>query len=546
MKIALGQINTTVGDFSGNAARIIDFSQRALTAGADLIIFPELSVCGYPARDMVERPAFVQRNRIMVSKIAEATRGIAVICGYVTPAGAETGKAVMNSAALLRDGKIEFQQSKMLLPTYDVFDEQRNFAAASEQSLMTFNGRKVALTICEDAWNDKTFWPHRLYSVDPVEELVKAGADIIFNISASPFQMGKPKVREEMLAAIARRSNMPVVLVNQVGGNDSVVFDGTSIVVNPQGEVVARARSCEEDLIYYDTSTGKGDLRPLVTDRPAAAYAALVLGTRDYLHKCGFQKAVLGLSGGIDSALVACIAVDALGAENVMGIGMPSQYSSQGSIDDARALAKNLGTEFHLVPIRPTFDAMRDATRELFSGRKEDVTEENMQARVRGSILMAAANKFNALVLTTSNKSEMAVGYSTLYGDMAGALAVIADVPKTFVYDLARWVNREAERIPLSSIEKPPSAELRPDQMDTDTLPPYDVLDCILEDYVEDLKTPKAIAQERGYDLQLVSRVVKMIERTEYKRQQAPPGLKITEKAFGVGRRFPIAAKYEI
>lgn len=548
MKIALGQINPTVGDFSGNSRKIIDFAARAKAQGADLVVFPEMCVCGYPARDMVERPAFVRRNQETVEKIAEATRGIAVICGFVTAAKAETGKSVMNSAALLADGKIQFQQSKMLLPTYDVFDEQRNFAPAEKQEVLRFGDRNVALTICEDAWNDKHFWPRRLYSVDPVETLIKAGGDFVINISASPFHIGKPQLRQDMLTTIARTDNVPVLFVNQVGGNDSVVFDGASMVIAPNGEILARGKSFEEDLIFFDTVTGKGDIHPQPQGREESAYQALVLGTRDYVHKTGFGQAIIGLSGGIDSALVAAIAVDALGAKNVIGVGMPSQYSSQHSLDDAKALAAALGIDYMLIPITDMFATFRKTMEPAFKGMPEDITEENMQSRIRGMILMALSNKLRALVLSTGNKSEYAVGYSTLYGDMAGALAVISDVPKTFVYKLSRYVNCKASReiIPRSTLEKEPSAELRPNQKDTDSLPPYEVLDLILEDYVEDLKTVKQIAQERGLEKELVLRVVRLIERSEFKRQQAPPGLKVTEKAFGVGRRFPIAAKYEV
>ncbi|MCU1284804.1 MAG: NH(3)-dependent synthetase [Acidobacteriales bacterium] len=546
MKIALGQINPTVGDFSGNSAKIIDFAHRAKTAGADLIIFPEMSVCGYPARDMVERPAFVARSQKTIEKIAAETVGIAVICGFVTPAPKGTGKSVMNSAGFLKDGKVQFVQSKMLLPTYDVFDEQRNFAPASKQELLAFRSRKLALTICEDAWNDKDFWEHRLYSMDPVDELVRAGADFILNISASPFHLEKLQVREKMLSAIAVDNKMPVLMVNQVGGNDSVIFDGTSLVIAPDGRVVARAKSFEEDLIYFDTETLKGDVREPMNSREANAYAALVLGTRDYVCKCGFSRALIGLSGGIDSALVAAIAVDALGKDNVIGVGMPSPFSSKGSIDDARELAKNLAIRFEVVPISPMFDEFRKTMTEVFNGHLEDVTEENMQSRIRGNILMALSNKFKALVLATGNKSEIGVGYCTLYGDLAGALCVISDVPKTVVYKLSKYVNRDKTIIPISTIEKPPSAELRPGQKDIDTLPPYEVLDAILEDYVEDMKTVKQISTERNLDKELVLKIVRMIERSEYKRQQAPPGLKITEKAFGVGRRFPVAARYEV
>jgi len=546
VKIALGQINPTVGDFSGNAAKIIEFSHHARSLGADLVIFPEMSVCGYPARDMVERPDFIRRCQETVDKIAAQTADIALICGFVTPAPAGTGKSVMNSAGFLKGGKVQFVQSKMLLPTYDVFDEQRNFAPALKQEVMPYGGSNLALTICEDAWNDKLFWSHRLYSVDPVEELVRAGANFILNISASPFHIGKLQIREKMLSTIALNNRMPVLMVNQVGGNDSVVFDGTSLVIAPDGKIVARAKSFEEDLILFDTETMKGEIREPMDSTNASAYAALVLGTRDYVCKCGFSRVLVGLSGGIDSALVASIAVEALGKENVVGIGMPGPYSSRGSVDDARELARNLGIRFEVVPIAEMFSEFRCTMKEMFSGAAEDLTEENMQSRIRGNILMALSNKTNSLVLATGNKSEIAVGYCTLYGDLAGALCVISDVPKTMVYQLSRYVNRDKVIIPVSTLEKPPSAELRPNQRDSDSLPPYEVLDLILEDYVEDLKTVKQIAAERGLDKELVLKIVRMIDRSEYKRLQAPPGLKITEKAFGVGRRFPVAAKYEV
>lgn len=545
MKIALGQINTTIGDFSGNAAKIVAFAQRARAAGAGMILFPELAVCGYPPRDLVERPSFVAHNLEALEQIARQTHGIAVICGVATPAQAETGKRVMNSAALLRDGQVAMMQSKMLLPTYDVFDEIRNFAPAQRQELFSFCGKRMALTICEDAWNDKHFWPRRLYGFDPVEALLSAGGNFLLNISASPFWIGKREFRQKMLATVAHHDKVPVAMVNLVGGNDSLVFDGSSFVLAPDGRVVAQGKSFEEDLVFFDPDALAGDLHEQVEGNDASAYSALVLGTRDYCRKCGFTRVTIGLSGGIDSALTACIAVDALGAENVLGVSMPSQYSSQGSVEDSRALAANLGIRFEVLPIGELFDSYRRSLRPAFGNLPEDVTEENIQSRIRGTLLMAHSNKFGGIVLSTGNKSELAVGYCTLYGDMAGGLAVISDVPKTMVYRLAEYVNSQASRIPQATIEKPPSAELRPDQKDTDTLPPYEVLDRILEDYIEDLKTPEQIAQERGLDSGLVRRVVCMVDRSEYKRQQAAPGLKITEKAFGVGRRFPIAAKYE-
>jgi NAD+ synthase (glutamine-hydrolysing) len=546
VKIALAQINPTVGDFSGNARKIVDFSQRARQSGAELVLFPELSVCGYPPRDLVERASFVAHNRETAGHIAHETKGISVICGLVTPAQAEAGKSVMNSAALLQEGKIAFVQSKMLLPTYDVFDEMRNFAPAKSQSLFSLGGKQIALTICEDAWNDKNFWDRRLYAFDPVEALLKSGGEIVLNISSSPFWVGKRELRRDMLASIAKHHQVPVALVNQVGGNDSLIFDGSSMVLDKTGKIIAQAKSFAEDLILFDSSQLTGDIHDQTEGDDASAYEALVLGARDYVQKCGFRKVIVGLSGGIDSALTAAIAADAVGPANVIGVGMPSPYSSQGSIDDARELAKNLGIRFELLCVTETFESFKKTLRPAFDGFKEDVTEENIQSRIRGTLLMAFSNKFGALVLSTGNKSEMAVGYCTLYGDMAGGLAVISDVPKTMVYRLAQYVNSRRAVIPAESIEKPPSAELRPDQKDTDSLPPYEVLDPILEDYVEKGRSAEQIASGRSVEIELVKRVIRMVERTEYKRQQAAPGLKISEKAFGYGRRFPIAAKSDV
>jgi NAD+ synthase (glutamine-hydrolysing) len=546
VKIALGQINPTVGDFDGNAARIIAFARRAHTAGAGLILFPELSVCGYPPRDLVERASFVAHNRETAERIATETRGIAVICGLVTPAHAETGKSAMNSAALLRDGRVAFVQSKMLLPTYDVFDEMRNFAPAKSQGLFPFCGKQMALTVCEDAWNDKHFWNKRLYTFDPVEALIHAGGNFLLNISASPFWLGKRELRRDMLAAIARNYKVPVVMVNQVGGNDSLVFDGSSLVLNPAGDVIARGKSFEEDLVYFDSDQLQGEIHEQIEGEEASAYAALVLGTRDYVRKCGFRQVIVGLSGGIDSALTAAIAADALGPENVIGVGMPGPYSSRGSIDDARTLAENLGIRFELLCITEIFESYRKTLQKVFAGCQEDMTEENIQSRARGTLLMALSNKFGAIVLSTGNKSELGVGYCTLYGDMVGGLAAISDVPKTLVYRLSRYVNSRRPVIPQASLEKPPSAELRPDQKDSDVLPPYEVLDAILEDYVEESHPAEKIAADRGFDIALVRRVIRMVERAEYKRQQAAPGLKISAKAFGYGRRFPIAAKPDV
>ena len=546
MKIALGQINPTIGNFTGNSKKIIESARQALDLGAQMVLFPELAVCGYPPRDLLEKPAFVERSQQVVNEIARAVPQITVICGFVSPAKVETGKSVMNSAAVLREGSVRFVQSKMLLPTYDVFDESRYFDPAESQKLLPFCGKQFALTICEDAWNDKHFWHRRLYRVDPVDELLNAGGNMVLNISASPFHLGKRELRRQMLETIARDNKVPVVFVNQVGGNDSLVFDGSSMVIAPDGRIVAQAKSFDEDLILFDTETMRGNMREQTPAGDPSAYAALVLGTRDYVRKCGFRKVILGLSGGIDSALTAAIAVDALGKENVTGIAMPSQYSSEHSIKDARELACKLGIRFEVIPIREIFDQYRTALAPIFAELPEDVTEENIQSRIRGNILMAMSNKFGELVLTTGNKSELGVGYCTLYGDMVGGLAVISDVPKTMVYSLSRYVNSLKPVIPQSTIDKPPSAELRLGQKDSDTLPPYEVLDNILEDFVEDYRTAEQIASERGYDVKLVRDVVRMIERSEYKRQQAAPGLKVTPKAFGLGRRFPIAQKSEV
>jgi NAD+ synthase (glutamine-hydrolysing) len=558
VKIALAQINPTVGDFAGNTKKILDYAARAGDLGADLVMFPELAVCGYPPADLLEKTVFVARAEQAVTELAGWT-GVAgrpaILCGTVMAAVAKVGKQVRNVAALLDGGRVSFVQQKMLLPFYDVFDEQRYFEAATEQELTCVGGQPLAITICEDAWNDKGFWPRQMYPVDPVEGLMTQWEGrqrelvgrqrIILNISASPFWQGKPRIRQSMLAAIAERHGAYVAMVNQVGGNDSLVFDGSSVVIRPDGEVVARGASFAEDLVIFDTDDGAA-IAEAPVDEIRELWDALVLGTRDYVRKCGFSKALVGLSGGIDSALVAAIAVDALGAENVVGIGMPTEYSSLGSIEDARRLAKNLGVRFELLPIHDVFAQFQHVLHPLFAGTQFGLAEENLQPRIRGTLLMALSNKFGALVLTTGNKSEMSTGYCTLYGDMVGALAVIGDVMKTRVYKLSRYVNRVKEIIPWATIEKPPSAELRPGQMDTDSLPPYEVLDPILEAYVERYSSAEEIAEEQGVDVALVKFVLQLVERSEYKRQQAAPVLKVTKKSFGMGRRFPIAVKVQV
>ncbi|MCI0402734.1 MAG: NAD+ synthase [Acidobacteria bacterium] len=544
MKIALIQTNPTVGDFVGNSAKIRVRAEEARARGANLAVFTELCLCGYPPRDWVERPSFLDDNQRALELLAASLPAIPTIVGYVGRADSDTGKRAGNCAALLADGRVQFTQQKMLLPTYDVFDEARTFAPATEQQVLAFCGNKVALTICEDCWNDRTFWPHRLYSRDPVEELVGQGSNLFINISASPFSAGKRTLRREMIQAIARRHRIPAVLVNQVGGNDSLVFDGSSVAFDATGKLCAQARSFEEDLVLFDTATGAGDLRPQPADGVEEIYLALVLGTRDYVHKCGFRGAIVGLSGGIDSSVVVALAVEALGKENVLGVGMPGPYSSEGSLRDARPLAENLGIKFLTLGITDVFAAYRATLAEPFRGRAEDVTEENLQARIRGNLLMALSNKFGALVLSTGNKSEMAVGYCTLYGDLAGGLAVISDVPKMMVYELARFINRQREIIPAACLTKAPSAELRPNQTDQDSLPPYKVLDLILQDYIEEAQTAQAIAERQHVPLELARSIIDRVNRAEYKRHQAPPGLKVTSKAFGLGRRFPIAQKY--
>jgi NAD+ synthase (glutamine-hydrolysing) len=452
------------------------------------------------------------------------------------------GREVTNAVALLQNGRVLATRTKTLLPTYDVFDEDRYFEPATTNEPVVFNGRRLGLTICEDLWNDEDFWQDRRYRRNPAADLVAAGADILFNVSASPWHLGKNRVRHAMLASLVAKTRCPLVYCNLVGGNDELIFDGASLVFNASGGLVARGAAFAEDFVVVDTDAPAA-AAPIELGDEEKLRRALVLGLRDYLHKCGFRSAVLGLSGGIDSALTACLAVDALGPENVRGVSLPSQFSSQGSLDDARVLAANLGIGYDVIPIEPSFAAMKDGLAGVFAGRAEDTAEENIQARLRGVILMALSNKFGSLLLTTGNKSELAVGYCTLYGDMCGGLAVINDLPKQWVYRLARWINREREIIPAPSITKPPSAELRPNQTDQDSLPPYDVLDAILEAYVVEGRSAAEIIQA-GFDPAAVRRVVRLIEASEYKRRQSAPGLKVTSKAFGVGRRVPVAQQY--
>ena len=542
MKIALAQINPTVGDLTGNAARILAAYRRGVEAGVEIVVFPELAITGYPPRDLLHKSRFIPDNLAVLERLAAATGETGLLVGYVGRNERQPGREATNSVALLQHGKILATRAKMLLPTYDVFDEDRYFEPAQENAPVDFNGQKIGLTICEDVWNDEAFWDERRYLRNPARELVEAGAEILFNVSASPWHLGKDRLRVEMLSSLVAQIRRPFVYCNAIGGNDELLFDGASLAFDAAGRLITQGAMFREDFLLLDTDTA-APITPTSLADEEALYRALVLGVRDYFQKCGFQSAVLGLSGGIDSALTAVIAVEALGAENVRGVSLPSQYSSQGSLDDARILAENLGIRYDIVPIQPVFEPVKGQLTDIFAGRSEDTTEENIQARLRGVILMAMSNKFGSLLLTTGNKSELAVGYCTLYGDMCGGLAVISDVPKTMVYRLSEWINRDREIIPRASITKPPSAELRPDQTDQDSLPPYDVLDAILEAYVVGGKSRAEIVAA-GFDLPTVDRVVRLIDLNEYKRRQAAPGLKITSKAFGVGRRMPIAQRY--
>jgi NAD+ synthase (glutamine-hydrolysing) len=559
VRIALAQINPVVGDFPGNLAKITSFYERAADAGAELVMFPELAVCGYWPADLLEKESFVRASEETLDAVAALTAGTgrpAILCGAAIRCETRAGKNVRNVAALCEDGTIQSLQQKMLLPFYDVFDEQRYFEPAEQQDLAMVKGRAAAVTVCEDAWNDKLFWPRQMYPVDPVENLMQqwavlpqplSGHRLILNISASPYWHGKCETRHRMIGALARRYRATVVMVNMVGANDSLVFDGSSFAVNQDGELIAESHGFVEDLVLVDTENASPvAIVAKAHEEERMTWNALVLGTRDYLRKCGFTKALLGLSGGIDSALVAAIAVEALGAENVTGIGMPSEFSSEGSVSDAEALANNLGIEFSVAPVRKIYEQYMSVLDPFFAGTPFGLAEENIQPRIRATLLMALSNKTGALVLTTGNKSEMATGYCTLYGDMAGALAVIGDCYKTEVYRLSRYANRERVVIPEATLTKPPSAELRPDQKDTDSLPEYEVLDPILRAYIEEYRSAEDIAAEQDVDVELVRKVIRLVEINEYKRQQAAPVLKVSRKSFGMGRRFPIAARREV
>jgi NAD+ synthetase len=554
MKIAIAQINPTIGDLVGNASKILADAQVAVKSGTRLLLTPELSLCGYPPRDLLLNPSFIEAMATTLQKLAlDLPPNLAVLVGTVeanTNAHINGGKGLFNSTALLENGKIQQVFHKRLLPTYDVFDENRYFEPGLEPNHFTLDNIKIGVTICEDLWNDEEFWGKRNYAINPIADLAHLNVDFIVNLSASPYSLNKQKSREAMLQHTAVRFNQPIIYTNQVGSNDDLIFDGNSFAVNRQGDIISRALGFATDLTYIEFNSEKGDLLPgsiisAPTSEDEEIWQALVLGVRDYAQKCRFSKAVLGLSGGIDSALVATIAAAALGKENVLGILMPSPYSSDNSIKDAIALAENIGIKTQTIPIGDLMQSFDTSLESMFAGTEFGLAEENIQSRIRGNLLMAVANKFGYLLLSTGNKSEMAVGYCTLYGDMNGGLAVIADVPKTRVFSLCNWLNRDSETIPVNVITKPPSAELKPGQVDQDSLPPYDVLDDILQRMIQQHQSTSQIIAA-GHDAATVNRVVQMVTRAEFKRRQAPPGLKITDRAFGTGWRMPIASQVKL
>jgi len=545
MKVALEQKNYTVGDLDGNAALIAAAAHQAQQAGANLVVTSELAISGYPPRDLLLHRPFVERSWRALEQLAQDLRSAPpVLVGVAEINDAIEGRPLFNTAALLTHGRIETRFRKRLLPTYDVFDEDRYFEPACGPQILHVNGWSFGITICEDIWNDRSFWAHRRYHADPVEELARNGIDALVNLSASPFTAGKQQVREAMLATMAREHRIPVLYVNQVGGNDDLVFDGRSFWTDAQGYVAARACSFAEDLLLVDFEAGRGVIAADDCAPDREIWEALVLGTRDYVRKCGFSLCLLGLSGGIDSALTAAVAVQAVGSENVLGVLMPSPFTSRESMEDAQRLAHNLGIRTLTLPISSLMDLFANTLREAFEGRPRDITEENIQARIRGNLLMSLSNKYGAVLLTTGNKSEMAVGYCTLYGDMCGGLAVISDVPKTMVYRLAQYVNRQREWIPQRVLAKAPSAELRPNQTDQDSLPPYDVLDQILERHIEHHRSASEIVAE-GFEESTVQTVIRMVKGAEFKRKQSPPGIKVTDRAFGTGWRMPIASRHD-
>ena len=552
MKIAIAQLNPTIGNLDLNIQQIIEAAEEAFTLGARLLLTPELSLCGYPPRDLLLNPSFIKNMAEKLSELAlQLPDRLAVLIGTVetNPQAASKGeKPLFNSIALLDKGRVQQIFHKRLLPTYDVFDEDRYFEPGYETNYFSLDGIKIGVTICEDLWNDEKFWGKRIYEVNPIEDLVKLDVDLIVNLSASPYTVNKQKVREEMLKHTAIRATIPIVYVNQVGGNDDLIFDGNSFAFNHNGEEICRAKAFERDLVIVEYQKDRKDFLPgaivaLPEKEEEEIFSALVLGVRDYARKCGFTKVVLGLSGGIDSALVAAIASVAMGSKNVLGVLMPSPYSSTHSITDAMALINNLEINSYKLPIESLMKGYEETLEPLFAGTEFGVAEENIQSRIRGNLLMAIANKFGYLLLSTGNKSEMAVGYCTLYGDMNGGLAVIADVPKTRVYSICNWLNRDREVIPSNIINKPPSAELKPDQKDRDSLPEYEILDDILDQIICEHRSPLQIIAT-GYEPDLVNKVMKLVARAEFKRRQAPPGIKITDRAFGTGWRMPIASRW--
>jgi NAD+ synthase (glutamine-hydrolysing) len=540
MRIGFTQINTTVGDIRGNRDRILSAYMEAVSLGADLVLTPELALTGYPPQDLVFKSRFVPETLESLDQLHRAVGKVPLLVGYVDFNPAKTGKPFVNACGVLVKQEPVRKIFKTLLPTYDVFDEARYFDPAQDQEPIELLGTKVGITICEDIWTDK-YLKWDLYRQDPVSVLVSKGARVILNLSSSPYSVGKPALRRQMVSELAAIYRVPFYYCNAVGGNDQLLFDGNSFAIDASGQTIFQMAGFREEIGLAQSSAEP--LSPVGLSPEQEIYEALILGVRDYFSKCGFKSAVLGLSGGIDSAVTAVIAVAALGKENVVGVSMPSQYSSQGSLDDAAALAENLGIAWHVVPIKEPFEVLKDQFKEIFAGKSEDTTEENMQSRLRGLILMSMSNKFGHLLLTTGNKSELAVGYCTIYGDMCGGLAVISDVPKTIIYRLANWINRETEIIPNNSITKPPSAELKPDQKDQDTLPPYEILDEILKMYVEDQLSPEDI-EERGFDPEIVRWIQRKVDMNEYKRRQAAPGLRVTSLAFGMGWRMPIAQRY--
>jgi NAD+ synthase (glutamine-hydrolysing) len=540
MRIGFAQINTTVGDIQGNRDRILSAYTRAVELDADLVLTPELALTGYPPRDLVFKSRFVSATLEALAQLRGAVGTVPLLVGYVDFNLAKTGKPFINACAVLAKGEPVRKISKTLLPTYDVFDEARYFEPAQDQEPIELLGTKIGITICEDIWTDN-YLKRDLYRQDPVSVLVSKGARAILNLSSSPYSVGKPALRRKMVSELAETYRVPFFYCNAVGGNDQLIFDGNSFAIDSSGKTNFQMPGFREEVRVAQSSAEA--FLPTDLSPEQEIDEALVLGVRDYFSKCGFKSAVLGLSGGIDSAVTAAIAVEALGKENVVGVSMPSQYSSRGSLKDAAALAKNLDIAWHVIPIKETFEVLKNQFKEIFAGKSEDTTEENMQSRLRGLILMSMSNKFGHLLLTTGNKSELAVGYCTLYGDMCGGLAVISDVPKTMIYRLAGWINREREVIPESSMTKPPSAELKPDQKDQDTLPPYEILDEILKMYVEEQLSPEDIAA-RGFAPEIVRWIQRKVDMNEYKRRQAAPGLRVTSLAFGMGRRMPIAQRY--